>query len=149
MGHPGKRAPTVEICDSDQPYEPLAMRQHATGPYPLDPNLIAQGVPPDDRVTFEDHIFGPIQGTPMPPGPPQPPAAAVPPPPAAPAPAAPDGGAAAVAPSSFTTGSRPSVAVAEYNPRTGMYVTPDGQIYRQSDLVAGVAPKTWKDMLPT
>jgi hypothetical protein len=38
--------------------------------------------------------------------------------------------------------------VAEYNPRTGMYVTPDGQIYRQSNLVAG-APKTWKDMLPT
>ena len=42
MGHPGKRAPTVEICDSDKPYEPLAMRQHALGPYPLDPNLVAQ-----------------------------------------------------------------------------------------------------------
>jgi hypothetical protein len=38
--------------------------------------------------------------------------------------------------------------VAEYNPLTGMYVTPDGQIYRQSNLVAGAAPKTWKDMLP-
>ena len=35
MGHPGKRAPTVEICDSDKPYEPLAMRQHVLGPYPL------------------------------------------------------------------------------------------------------------------
>ena len=45
MGHPGKRAPTVEICDSDKPYEPLAMRQHSSD-HPLDPNLLAQGVPP-------------------------------------------------------------------------------------------------------
>ena len=37
MGHPGKRAPTVEICDSDQPYEPLAMRQHVLGPVPVRP----------------------------------------------------------------------------------------------------------------
>ena len=68
MGHPGKRAPTVEICDSDKPYEPIAQRQHALGPYPLDPNLLAQGVPPDDRVTAQDHIFGPVDGTPLPPG---------------------------------------------------------------------------------
>jgi virulence factor Mce-like protein len=166
MGHPGKRAPTVEICDSDKPYEPLAMRQHATGPYPLDPNLIAQGVPPDDRVTFGDHIFGPINGTPMPPGVPQPPAAptdpplptapAGPPPPAdvpsaptaAPLPTRADASAPPVAPSSFVTGSEPPVAIAEYNPRTGMYVTPEGQVYRQPDLVAGGAPKTWKDLLP-
>jgi phospholipid/cholesterol/gamma-HCH transport system substrate-binding protein len=71
MGHPGKRAPTVEICNSDKPYEPLAMRQHFAGPYPLDPNLISQGVPLDDRVTFGDHIFGPIEGTPRIPPPPQ------------------------------------------------------------------------------
>ena len=45
MDKPGKRAPTVEICKSDMPYEPLAMRQHATGPYPLDPSLISQGIP--------------------------------------------------------------------------------------------------------
>jgi virulence factor Mce-like protein len=68
MGHPGKRAPTVQICDSDKPYEPLAMRQHFAGPYPLDPNLISQGVPPDDRITFSDHEFGPVEGTPLPPG---------------------------------------------------------------------------------
>lgn len=49
-GRPGKRAPTVEICDSDQPFVPTAVRQHAVGPYPLDPNLISQGVPPDSRV---------------------------------------------------------------------------------------------------
>ncbi|OBJ17271.1 MCE family protein [Mycobacterium sp. 1245801.1] len=68
MGHPGKRAPTVEICNSDKPYMPLAMRQHTLGPYPLDPNLIAQGVPPDDRITTNDRIFGPVEGTPLPPG---------------------------------------------------------------------------------
>ena len=68
MGHPGKRAPTVEICNSDKPYMPLAMRQHTLGPYPLDPNLLAQGVPPDDRVTVNDRTFGPVEGTPLPPG---------------------------------------------------------------------------------
>ena len=76
MGHPGKRAPTVEICNSDKPFEPLAMRQHFAGPYPLDPNLISQGVPPDDRITATDHIFGPVEGTPLPP-----PKFPVPPPP--------------------------------------------------------------------
>ncbi len=68
MGHPGKRAPTVEICNSDQPYMPLAMRQHVLGPSPLDPNLLSQGIPPDDRVNSNDRIFGPIEGTPLPPG---------------------------------------------------------------------------------
>ena len=52
MDKPGKRAPTVEICQSDEPYRPLAMRQHSLGPYPFDPNLVGQGVPLDDRVTF-------------------------------------------------------------------------------------------------
>ncbi|QUR68885.1 MCE family protein [Mycobacterium spongiae] len=66
--HPGKRAPTVEICDSDQPYQPLAMRQHVLGPAPLDPNLLSQGIPPDDRITFNDRIYAPIEGTPLPPG---------------------------------------------------------------------------------
>ena len=88
MGHPGKRAPTVEICDSDKPYEPLAMRQHALGPYPLDPNLVTLGIPPDDRVSFGDHIFGPVEGTPMPPGAP-PPSASQGSPDSGPAPAAP------------------------------------------------------------
>ena len=66
IGHPGKRAPTVEICNSDKPYMPLAMRQHVLGPSPLDPNLLSQGIPPDDRVTADKRIFGPIEGTPLP-----------------------------------------------------------------------------------
>jgi hypothetical protein len=80
MGHPGKRAPTVEICNSDKPFEPLAMRQHIFGTAPLDPNLLAQGIPPDDRVGFyRDRIFGPLEGTPRPAGPLPPPTAGAPP----------------------------------------------------------------------
>lgn len=144
MGQPGKRAPTVEICESDRNYEPLAMRQHATGPYPFDPNLISQGIPPDDRVTFNDHIYGPLEGTPMPPGPPlaPPESPAVQPVPAA------DG--ATVAPSAFTPGgSGPSVAIATYDPETGQFATPDGTVARQADVVTGSARQEWTDLLPT
>jgi hypothetical protein len=178
MDKPGKRAPTVDICKSDKPYEPQAMRPHALGPAPFDPNTIAQGVPPDDRVNFGDQIFAPTEGTPMPPGAPSPlgappapgpapqPAELPPPPPPGnslngvpipPAPpaddgAAPDGGAPVAAPSSFSpsgTGPGPSVAVAQYNPKTGVYVTPDGHAYKQTDLVTPGSPKSWQDMLPT
>jgi phospholipid/cholesterol/gamma-HCH transport system substrate-binding protein len=119
MGQPGKRAPTVEMCESDMPYEPLAMRQHVLGPYPIDPNLIAQGVAPDDRVNTGEHIYGPVEGTP--PG---------------------------VAPSSSSTGGSdgPSVAIATYDPETGRYATPDGKVYRQADLATPAG--TWEDLLP-
>ncbi|QNI08524.1 MCE family protein [Mycobacterium kubicae] len=169
MGHPGKRAPTVEICDSDKPFEPLAIRQHVTGTYPLDPNLIAQGIPPDDRVNFfRDRIFGPVEGTPMPP----PAGGQAPPPqlsnlnvmeptppgvePIAPLDVpsgepAPSGPGPRAAPSGFGgnvsggAAAGPSVAIAHYDPSTGRYLAPDGQTYRQSDLVK--PPKTWQDML--
>lgn len=36
---------------------------------------------------------------------------------------------------------------AALRPRTGRCVAPDGQMYRQSDLVRSKAAKTWKDML--
>jgi phospholipid/cholesterol/gamma-HCH transport system substrate-binding protein len=206
MGHPGKRAPTVEICNSDKPFEPQAMRQHFAGPYPLDPNLLSQGVPPDDRITGDDHIFGPIEGTALPPpkfpappppgplelqsgqvtvpppsgalgGPAVPPPSGVPgdpgnpsplgslapldapgpPPPGrdtpAPAEVRPSPpGAPSAAPSSFGTngsGPGPSVATAKYNPLTGVYVAPDGHLYRQSDLVqsADHKVKTWQDLI--
>jgi virulence factor Mce-like protein len=93
MGHPGKRAPTVELCDDPRGFVPLAIRQHTLGPYPIDPNLIAQGVPVDDRVDFNDRIFAPLEGTPLPPGaapagtppgPPNPMTAPIPPTPSAP-----------------------------------------------------------------
>lgn len=138
MSKPGKRAPTVEICESDRPYEPLAMRQHATGPYPIDPNLIAQGVPIDDRITFEDQIHGPIEGTPMPP----PAAAEVVPPPA-------EGGAVPAVPSGAhsSTDGGPSVAFATYNPATGQYAAPDGKVYSQPNLVQP-APQSWEELMP-
>ncbi len=178
MGVPGKRAPTVQICESDQPYQPLAMRQHALGPYPLDPNLVGQGVPLDDRVTFGDNIFAPVEGTPPPPGlgPPAPPAPAAaaagtlapaaapasppdeapylaPPPAEGPAPGpAPEGAApqAMPAPSGgeSAAAAAPSVAAIQYNPRTGRYVGPDGHQYQQVDLLTSSPAKTWQDLLP-
>jgi len=154
MGQPGKRAPTVEICESDKPFQPLAMRQHVIGPYPFDPNLLAQGIPPDDRVTFQENIFGPLEGTPLPPGPapaegvPSAPADVVPPavpptPVAAPGPV--------VAPSAFSPGKTggPSVAIATYDPKTGQYATPDGGVYRQTNLVPQSGDRSWEDLLPT
>ncbi|MGI9125437.1 MAG: MCE family protein [Mycobacterium sp.] len=150
QGQPGKRAPTVEICESPGEFEPLAMRQHALGPYPFDPNLIAQGIPPDDRVTLNDNIYGPLEGTPMPPGPA--PAEAAPPSPGPPAPAEapPAAPPVTVAPSAFTpSGSGPSVAIATYDPATGQFATPDGTVARQTDVVAHGGEKAWTDLLPT
>ena len=150
MDHPGKRAPTVDLCDSDKPYVPLAMRQHALGPSPLDPNLIAQGVPPDDRVDMGDNIFGPLEGTPMPPQAPpaapapsdQPPVPADRPPPPADAPG--------VAPNS----ARPSdsaipaaPAAVTYDPRSGRYLAPDGHKYQESDLVTVPGTTSWRDLV--
>lgn len=143
MGHPGKRAPTVEICNSDKPYEPLAQRQHVLGPYPLDPNLISQGVPPDDRVTVPERTFGPVDGTPLPPG-----AAPAGTPPGPPAPGSLNQ--PPTAPSAFVgngSGVAPSVATAHYDPATGKYVTPDGRLVRQGDLARPSRATSWKDML--
>jgi phospholipid/cholesterol/gamma-HCH transport system substrate-binding protein len=120
MDKPGKRAPTVAECRSDKPFQPLATRQHALGPYPFDPNLVHQGIPPDDRATRHDNLF-------VPPGSPPP---------------------AQVAPSANTTGptrAGPSVAIARYDPQTGRVATPDGTAYQRSDLVAPAA--TWKDLV--
>lgn len=192
MERPGKRAPTVEMCDSDKPFEPLAMRQHVFGTYPLDMNLVAQGIEPDDRVNWNrERIFGPVEGSPLPPGVgpppgapspfPPPPTAQMgevspiapldtpsgppvdvpptrgaptvePPPPGSSGGGATPGGVAPAVPSAFgSNGSRPgpSVGFAQYDPRTGTYIAPNGEVYRQTDLVPAKAPKTWKDMFST
>ncbi|UXA06153.1 MCE family protein [Mycobacterium sp. SMC-2] len=159
MGHPGKRAPTVEICNSDKPYEPLAIRQHVLGPYPLDPNLLSQGIPPDDRINSGERIFGPVDGTPLPPGsppvtgpgqasPPRP-DASYPAPPEGPPPGKGPGDGVPATPSAFTPkGSRRApVAIARYDPQTGHYLAPDGRLYQQSDLVTDTKAKSWKDMM--
>lgn len=121
MEHPGKRAPTVEICNSDKPFMPLAMRQHALGPYPIDPSLVAQGIPPDDRIDVDDRIHAPVAGTPMPP--------AAPPPSGAEA----VGGATPVTPSAVgqSPSGRDEVTVATYDPWTGRYLGADHRVYEQ------------------
>lgn len=179
MEHPGKRAPTVELCNDPRGFIPLAMRQHLTGPMPFDPNLVSQGIPPDDRATFEQQIHAPIEGTPLPPGavpagvppggpagpppppevvppaPPNPPTAYIPAPPPGNSvngvpvpPVAPPEGALPVTPSAATAGG-PSIAVVPYDPATGKYMTPDGRYEQQTNLIAGGAPKSWRDLIPT
>jgi virulence factor Mce-like protein len=199
QAHPGKRAPTVELCNDPRGYIPTAIRQHSIGPYPFDPNLIKAGVPPDDRVDFQERIYAPVQGTPLPPGavptgtgpgaPPGPVPAAVPPAPGV-APSAPTaayipppppgnsingtpippvpaegsqaveqlpveplpaGGAVPAAPSAFSgsgSAGAPSVAFQRYDPRTGEYLTANGEMHQQKNLMTGAAPKSWKDLLP-
>jgi phospholipid/cholesterol/gamma-HCH transport system substrate-binding protein len=188
LEHPGKRAPTVELCNDPRGYLPTALRQHSLGPYPFDPNLAAQGIAPDERVDFQERIYAPLQGTPLPPGavpsgtppgvpsgpapgavpqgppPPAPVAAPVAPPPppgnsinGTPIPPPPGdvpdgGGAVPAAPSAFgANGSEngPSVAFVPYDPGSGEYVAPDGQLHKQTNLAPGAAPKSWKDLMPT
>ncbi|MDZ5089085.1 MlaD family protein [Mycolicibacterium parafortuitum] len=178
MEQPGKRAPTVEMCNSDRPYYPLSLRQHALGPNPIDPNQIAQGIPPDSRILPGEGLYGPIEGTPMPPGaapvpapadpgsgesaPPAPPVippgpvpAAPPGVPPGPVPAAPSAippGPVPAAPSAHTTddaSSSPSMSYAQYDPATGRYVTADGRTYRQADLAGPGTARTWQDLFPT
>lgn len=98
---PGKRAPTVTMCESDEQYVPLNEGNIWKG----DPNatLSGQGVP---QLSPE-----------IPPQPPPPPAA-------------------------------PAVAAASYDPATGTYLGPDGNVYTQADLAANAPQeKTWQEML--
>jgi phospholipid/cholesterol/gamma-HCH transport system substrate-binding protein len=162
MGVPGKRAPTVRECYSNKPYTPLAMRPHVLGPYPLDPNLLSQGIPPDYRVREREHLIGPPQGTPLPPGVAPAPAGPVnpvvppgldiapidqpdlPAPATSPQPTPPRG-----APSAFhpdAASASPSAAITQYDPQTGRFATPSGQVLQQTNLVTG-PPKTWKDLI--
>ncbi|TRW76747.1 MCE family protein [Mycolicibacterium sp. 018/SC-01/001] len=130
---PGKRAATVEDCRSDRPFMPLAMRQPALGPNPLDPNLIAQGIPPDERVDTRNGLYGPVAGTPRPDGAGPSPTAPPPPPPAA-------------TPSAFTPPTGQSqMGASEYDITTGRYLGPDGQAFRQTDLDAKTP--SWQNMI--
>jgi virulence factor Mce-like protein len=166
MEHPGKRAPTVEICNSDKPYEPLAIREHVLGPVPFDPSLVAQGIPPDSRAEPNEQIFAPVDGTPLPPGavpsgsppglpvpgsrnlPPTVPSPEVRPPPVV-APSLSE--IPPAMPNSFSGNASThgaSVAVTNYDPRTGRYVGGDGKVYTQADLRQSAEPPSWTDLLP-
>jgi phospholipid/cholesterol/gamma-HCH transport system substrate-binding protein len=115
---PGKRAATVKLCESDEPYIPLNDGYNWRG----DPNatLTGQGVP-----QFEP-------GEPIPAGFPGGPPA--PPPGAAPAQAAPP--------------AAPPIEGSQYDPATGQYVGPDGQHFKQPTLSNGPSKeRTWQQML--
>ncbi len=153
--HPGKRAATVQDCDSDRPFEPLATRQHVFGPAPFDPNLVSQGIPPDGRVDSGDNLYAPVEGTPLPPG--AMPAGTPPdasPPPDTPAPSGPPPTGETPIPATFSSsftdnGSapRPAVAVARYNARSGAYMASDGHMYHQSNLMQGKTETNWTDLV--
>ncbi len=101
---PGKRAPTVKLCESNEFYQPLNDGFNWKG----DPNatLSGQGIPDlGPGSTAAQAAPGPA-----------PPAAAV--------------------------------AAAEYDPRTGTYVGPDGQVYTQANLATRAeGEQTWQTML--
>lgn len=117
---PSKRAATAALCNSDQEFVPLATEQPVVGPYPYDPNLEAQGLPQDSRYNPDGSLV--------------PPATTLPPIPSA-------HGFAGTPPNA-------EPAAAHYDPRTGRYFGPDGQLYRQGNLAAGEAPASWHDMFP-
>lgn len=99
---PGKRAPTVKMCESDEEYVPLNDGWNWKG----DPNatITGQDIPQ------------------LPPG-----TLSSPTPPPAPTPA---------------------IAAAEYNPATGSYIGPDGQVYTQTDLSRTAnKEQTWQSMM--
>lgn len=124
---PWKRAPTVEICESDEEYVPLNDGYNWKG----DPNatLSGQGVP-------QYPPGGSAPGEPPPPIDGRAPNAAeltgVPPP------AGPGGAPAGGAPQ--------NVAVAVYDPATGDYIGPDGRRYTQGDL-AQPGDRSWESLL--
>jgi phospholipid/cholesterol/gamma-HCH transport system substrate-binding protein len=99
---PWKRAPTAQMCESDEEYVPLNSGFNWKG----DPNatLSGQGIP---------------QTRPGEPAPPE-----------------------------SVPGAPPPIAVAPYDPATGTYIGPDGQIRRAPDLAINTPKeKSWQSML--
>ena len=101
---PGKRAPTVKLCESNEVYRPLNDGFNWKG----DPNATLSGQAVPD--------VGPGAS-------PAPQASAPPPAP-------------------------PPIAAAEYDPSSGTYVGPDGQVYTQANLATRAeGEQTWQTML--
>ena len=101
---PGKRAPTAEMCESDEYYVPLNDGYNWKG----DPNatLSGQDIPQPPPGTPGSTASPPLATTPLP------------------------------------------IAAVTYDPATGMYIGPDGQVYRQADLAGEIAKeRTWQSML--
>ena len=108
---PGKRAPTVKLCESDENFVPLNDGYNWKG----DPNATLSGQSIPD--------LGPGQGESAPETSPAPPAPPV-------------------------EGDPVPMAIARYDPATGTYLGPDGQVYTQADLADnGSKEQTWQSML--
>lgn len=118
---PGKRAPTVKLCESDQEYIPLNEGYNWKG----DPNSTLSGQDiPQTPPSAPPAVAARGQ---------QPPGAA-------------STAAATAQPSPGTA--PPPIAVAEYDPATGTYFGPDGQEYKQTDLARpSDQEQTWQQML--
>ncbi len=116
--NPAKRAPTVELCESDRQYVPLNDGFNWKG----DPNATASGQGVPEYAPGTDPRLVPPEGT----------GAALPQatPPATPAPPA----------------AAPPIAFVPYDPATGDYIGPDGRRYTQGDL-AHPQNKTWQSLL--
>ncbi|MCV7222079.1 MCE family protein [Mycolicibacterium elephantis] len=106
---PGKRAPTVKMCESDEEYVPLNEGYNWKG----DPNATTTG-----------------QDIPqLPPG-------------------SSDVDAGSPPDASVDEASPPvPIAAAQYDPQTGTYIGPDGQVYRQANLGQSHQGQTWQNML--
>ena len=96
---PGKRAPTVKMCESDEKYVPL-----------------------NDGFNWKGDPNATLSGQDIPQLPPE----------------------SAQAPQRRTPPDRHRSPLAEYDPATGHYIGPDGQVYTQSNLAQTPKEQTWQ-----
>ncbi|MGU3651018.1 MCE family protein [Mycolicibacterium sp. A43C] len=114
LDRPGKRAPTVAMCESDEEYIPLNDGYNWKG----DPNATITG----QSVPQLPPVAATIAERPNPPS-----ATAVPTPEGSPPPA--------------------PISATFYDPATGSYLGPDGQVRVREDLTTNREAKTWQSML--
>ena len=121
MDNPGKRAPTVAICKSDEPYRPQGNIPWIGNPTPTIDNPLA-----DEANRMWEQMNGPGAA------------------------GAPPGEGPSAAPASFEQGAAgPAVATAEYDPDSGTYRGSDGTLYKQANVIApdSKSDPTWQTML--
>lgn len=99
---PGKRAPTVKMCESDENYVPLNDGFNWKG----DPNATLSGQDIPQLPPGETRVEPPSEEPVLPP-----------------------------------------LAIAQYDPTSGAYVAPDGNVYTQTDLAPSPTVESWQDML--
>ena len=118
VNKPGKRAPTAEMCNSDEVYVPLNDGFNWKG----DPiaTLSGQGIPQVDAQTST---------------------------PASPPVSTHEAAPASLAPPGDSQFEDIPIAFASYDPADGSYIGPDGNIYVMSNLAKNRPEQTWQSML--